>query len=417
MNQKMKKLLILGANAETIPIVQKAKQMGIYTIIIDYIHGSPAKKIADKYYDVDGKDVDALKQIIIHDNVDGVLLGVADALMYTYVLLCESFNFPCYIAEESIAFFQNKKVFKEKCEKVGVHTIKTNFVADDYDKIDTLSIQYPVVIKPVIGRGGRGISLCKNKRELRNHFDHAQNYSDNRFVLGEQYMNNEDVVATFMFEEEKMILLGMSDRIMRKGTTALKTVTYSNIYPSKWTEHFLKTSFYKFEKLYQNVGIKEGIVNIQMFVKDGVFYPYDLDCILNGEVASDVFLAAYNTDIMKSMIEYSLSGKMKLSKENLNRNTKVAMSVWIQLTAGKISIIKGKNLVENSENVVGYIWRFSEGDVVTEDMLDTEKGTFARIWVCAGSREKLLKKALWIRNTLEIYDEFGNDMMQKEFFH
>ena len=154
-----------------------------------------------------------------------------------------------------------------------------------------------------------------------------------------------------------------------------------------------------------------------MFVKDGVFYPYDLDCILNGEVASDVFLAAYNTDIMKSMIEYSLSGKMKLSKENLNRNTKVAMSVWIQLTAGKISIIKGKNLVENSENVVGYIWRFSEGDVVTEDMLDTEKGTFARIWVCAGSREKLLKKALWIRNTLEIYDEFGNDMMQKEFFH
>lgn len=76
-----KKLLFLGANPETADLVRIAKEMGVYTIVTDYNPGAPAKKVADKSYNVNGIDVDALEKLAHDEKVDGVLVGVADPLI------------------------------------------------------------------------------------------------------------------------------------------------------------------------------------------------------------------------------------------------------------------------------------------------------------------------------------------------
>ena len=68
-----KKLLILGANPETIPIVEAAREMGIFSIVTDYNPMAPAKKVADKSYNIDGMDVNALVNLSKEEQVDGVL--------------------------------------------------------------------------------------------------------------------------------------------------------------------------------------------------------------------------------------------------------------------------------------------------------------------------------------------------------
>ena len=52
-----KKLLILGGNPETTPLVEVANQMGVYTIVTSGRSSDPAKKAAWKSFDVDGMDV------------------------------------------------------------------------------------------------------------------------------------------------------------------------------------------------------------------------------------------------------------------------------------------------------------------------------------------------------------------------
>ena len=47
-----KKLLILGGTTLSINIVETAKNMGIYTIVMDMSPDSPTKKVADKAYDI-----------------------------------------------------------------------------------------------------------------------------------------------------------------------------------------------------------------------------------------------------------------------------------------------------------------------------------------------------------------------------
>ena len=43
-----KKLLILGAGEMQIPVIQKAKAMGLYTIVADMAGDAPGMKYADK---------------------------------------------------------------------------------------------------------------------------------------------------------------------------------------------------------------------------------------------------------------------------------------------------------------------------------------------------------------------------------
>ena len=92
----MKKLLILGANPETIRLVDTAKSMGIYTIVTDPDPNAPAKKIADKSIDINGMDVDSLVKFCLEEKVDGVLVGIADRLIQSYQQVCEKLNLPCY---------------------------------------------------------------------------------------------------------------------------------------------------------------------------------------------------------------------------------------------------------------------------------------------------------------------------------
>ena len=85
----MKKLLILGANPETVSLINIAKSKGIYTIVTDYDPNAFAKPYADKSYDVDGLDVDGLVALCKTEKVDGVIVGTADPLIKPYQKLCE----------------------------------------------------------------------------------------------------------------------------------------------------------------------------------------------------------------------------------------------------------------------------------------------------------------------------------------
>ena len=108
----MKKLLIIGANPETISLIEKAKLMGLKTYVTDYNKITYAKKFADVPCYVDGMDVDGLVELVKKENIDGVLVGVAEALIPSYCKVCEKLNFPCFASMEQFEIMISKDNFK-----------------------------------------------------------------------------------------------------------------------------------------------------------------------------------------------------------------------------------------------------------------------------------------------------------------
>lgn len=59
----MHRLVVIGSLMENVRLVKKAKERGYYTIVCDGYENGPAKKIADQYYDINVRDVDAIAQM------------------------------------------------------------------------------------------------------------------------------------------------------------------------------------------------------------------------------------------------------------------------------------------------------------------------------------------------------------------
>lgn len=402
-----KKLLLLGANAETIPIVRRAKEFGVKVYVTDHIKNSPAKEVADGYYDINGVDEDEIIRIINSDKFDGVLLGVADPLTFSYVNVCKKLGFPCMVDENALEFCSNKSEFKRKCSEAGIHTAKEFFLSDNLAYVSKRDITFPIILKPAISRGGNGINICRNWEELEKFFDASKAYSDNGMVIGEQYINAEDCVATYIIINNEISLISMSDRCMLKNGQGIGTVTYSSRYESIYLHEFREKHLTKFENLFRNLKISNGIINIQMFKTVDDFIPYDSDCILNGENTNNLLMATKNIDLLGGMILYSLTGRWTLLESGLNNRCDkcYGASVWILCKAGKIAKISGLEEVQGEEYFIDGIRRLKDGAVITDAMEATEKATAGRVWIQADTREKLSLYCDDVRKRIKVIGE------------
>ena len=139
-----KKLLIIGANPETTPLVEVANEMGIKTYVTSNRPDDAAKKTAYKACDVDGMDVDGLVALCRQEKIDGVLIGVADILVPTYCRVCDILGLPCYATQEIVDVFSYKDVFKATFEKYGIHGIPEYHLDESLNPEDIKKIQFPI---------------------------------------------------------------------------------------------------------------------------------------------------------------------------------------------------------------------------------------------------------------------------------
>ena len=185
-----KKLLILGGNPETTPLVEIANQMGIQTIVTSARHSDPAKKAAWKACDVPG-----LIALAREERVDGVLVGVADILVPSYCKVCDALGLPCYDTQDIVNIFSYKDIFKATCERYGIHGIPEFYLDANMNREDLERIVYPVMIKPV------GMTVAYNEAELKHGVRVALENSHKKRFIVEKFMQCDDMGIYYTFQD------------------------------------------------------------------------------------------------------------------------------------------------------------------------------------------------------------------------
>src|SRR5690606_15402467 len=120
-----KRLLILGGSRISCEIVEKAKSMGIYTIVTDWYpkENSPAKLVADKAYQLSIADIEAMVKLIKDEQIDGVITGYTDSALSHYAKICQAAGLPCYGTFEQFEALTDKSIYKKICKEYGVPVI------------------------------------------------------------------------------------------------------------------------------------------------------------------------------------------------------------------------------------------------------------------------------------------------------
>ena len=406
------KILILGGNPETVEVVIQANSMNLETYVVDMNPKSHTKKHAFKKIDIDATDTKKIVQLIKKEQIGSVIVGVADILVKPYFQVCKELNMPCYATKEAIKYLCSKVGFEQFCKKYSLPTIPSYGVYSDIKEIDQRHINFPVMIKPVDSGGGVGMRICRNAMELKNEFNFSVSKSKSKKCQVEKLMSCEDIFVYYNFVDGLPIEMAVADRYTSKKTKYASPVCIGAVYPSKHTKKFESSHSSKFKDALKNLSIKFGVLNIQFFVEENSFFAYDPGFRLQGEAPHVYLKEIANINNVKSMIEFSqglqTNKVSEYGKFISNFTYKKCCTLWILITEGKINKIEGLDTIADNNFVVGITQRFEEGDVVTKDMIGTEKQVFAKIYIVEDSWTNLKDAIKKIKDIIKISD------MQKE---
>lgn len=406
----MNKLLILGANTETIPLIKTAQDMGIFVIATDNNPFSPAKKYANASLNIDGIDTDNIINFCRKENIDGVLVGVADKLVQTYAKVCEELKLPHYIGLEASRILSDKKNFDSYCESYGIRTIpKINKTT-----IDKNTLANGILLKPSDGCSGKGINVAYNLDDLETYYNESMKYSASHNVLLEKCMLGDEIFAYFTIIDGEAYLSAVADKITNKSQGITGKVILNSIYPSKYTKLFYSTYHKKINTLIKSLKINTGIFMISAFIENDEVYLYDPGCRLQGEAPDVVLENIFGIDHKRMLISHSLNQfwqKPTHIESTYKFDNISAATVWILGKAGTIGKIAGLDNIKNKFGVYYFLQRLFPGDEITNNMIKTEAQVIARIYTRANNKEQLENNIKSIRDYIKITSNDNKDLL------
>jgi len=413
----MNKLLILGANPETAGLVITANNMGIHTYVADFDPNSYAKKYAYEPCNIDASDVDALEAYMKKNEIDAVILGVAEALMPYYEKICSDMKLPCYGNKDLFSLFSDKKVFKQVCRENNVPVVDEYFIEDYFSYNELEKIPLPVVVKPVDSCSSKGISICRNVNELREGITKALSFSKSKELIIEKYMEGQEVVIYYVIQNGNPFCVGMCDRYTNNEQYGVAQLPTSYIFPSKHAKKYLAETDKKVQDMLMNANVKNGVLFIQSFIDEtGSVRFYEPGYRLNGAQEHYIINEFSGIDAKELMINFAMTGEMCDQDLSLKANPipdKYGCKLSPLVKTGKISKIVGLDEINNIPGVVSINPSYCEGDTVSG--YGTLKQIACRFYVVADTKEQLKITLDCIHRLFDVLDENGESMLLSVF--
>lgn len=412
--KNMKKILILGGANQHLKFIEAAEEMGIYTIVTDYLVDSPCKKVCNESLMYNITDIDQIVKYCRENGVDGVVSGFLDPCQIPYALICERLGLPCYGTPKQFFSFTNKLAFKSLCRKNGVGVI------EDYTKEDfeTGRIDYPVFVKPVDSRGSRGQSVCYSASEMAEAISLAEEHSSTGEILIEKYMGDcDEVQITYFVVNGQIYLERTVDSNRGSADLNLQKVVNCSISPSRYTDVYLQKSHESVCRMIKDLGIKNGPIFMQGFYKEGKFYFFDPGLRFPGVEFERIYKKVWNIDFAQLLIQFAIDGKFPdgtvLPTAGAKLNGMKAGVMFPILRSGKIKSIKGVEQMNKDSRCICHLMRYYEGDEIgwTYDV----NQRYSEVDFLGKNISDLMDVIKKYQDTVSIQDARGFDMFYDKF--
>lgn len=414
-----KKLLILGGNPETVPLIKMANAMGIKTIVASSVPNEPGKKVAWKESNIDGMDVSGLIALAREERVDGVLVGVADMLVPSYCKVCDVLGLPCYATQKIVDVFAFKDIFKATCEQYGIHGIPEFYLDANMEEGDIEKIEFPVMVKPVDSASGQGIVKCDNVDKLKKAVPYALSVSKKKRFIVERYMDCDDMGMYYTFKDGGCSASCIYDRYASTEQPELSRVCLGGTYPSKHLDEYFSRMHKNILRMFKEMGIRNGVLMLSAFYENGEFYVYDTGFRLQGEAPHLIMKAIHGFDQREMLIRFALTGSEGdfnlLEIDDANLRGKKAATLWFVLKKGTIGSIEGLDQWKDDPKAVALVQRKFESDEIIPEWIGTEKQVLARLYLVCDSKQELAERLHYYQNNVKVTDTEGNNMLLHGF--
>ncbi len=206
-----RKLLLVGAGANQIRMILKAKEMGLHAIAVDGNPSAPGFAFADDAEALDIMDGAALTTLARRHAVDGIFpaaeWGVEATAVATTALGLVG------VPPEVAVLVRDKHAMRQMLANKGVPTPPFKGVRSAPEAIEAANaIGFPVIMKPADSAASRGVLRVNRPEEVDAAFHHAFQWTRNGIVLVEAYVRGEEYSVDGLVYKGRYILGGITEK-------------------------------------------------------------------------------------------------------------------------------------------------------------------------------------------------------------
>lgn len=405
------RLMVLGGSNCQLHGVQRARAMGVDTLLADYTLNPPAAAVCGGHERISTFDVEACKKAARQYQVTGVMTMGTDQPVYTAACVAGALGLPCMLTERQAFSVTNKKRMKQILSAAGIPTADYRIVDSGTGERELEGMRAPLVIKPLDSQGQRGIYKLGTPREILDHLPDTLSFSRCREALVEEYYDSDEVTVSGWMKAGELYILTVTDRLLYPDKTHIGVCTghrFPSVHMGQY-EEIQKVS----RRTAEAFGLTNGPFYLQLLLGDEGVKVNELAARIGGAF-EDVFIPwITGFDILGAVTERALGREAKVC---CHRDCPVVCAdrcVAVQLlfgSPGKIRSVTPVDELLKQPYVLDAGYNYREGQDIP--VMENATARFGHAVIC-GTRENIGERVDEFYRRLSVRSDAGEEMIRR----
>lgn len=298
----MNKIAIIGASYLQLPLVKKAKEMGLETHCFAWSEGAVCQDLSDYFYPISILDKEAIFEKCKELKIQGITTIATDIAVPTICYVAEKLGLVSNSYQSSL-FSTNKGLMRERFYAANVKS--PGFAVLSNEEEWTCNFDFPLIVKPVDRSGSRGVSKVNNKLELVQAVEVACNESLIKKCIVEEYIEGVEVSVESLTWKGKHHILTVTDKVT---IGAPYFVEIAHHQPSLLPHNILQKIKHETSKALDALDMQYGASHAEFKItNDGEVYVIEVGVRMGGDfIGSHLVSLSTGFDYLKAVLEIAL---------------------------------------------------------------------------------------------------------------
>lgn len=365
------RLLVLTAGAWQLPVIRKAKAMGLHVVATDRRADAPGFALADAHELLDARDREGALRAARKHRVDGIVAEQTDVAVGVAAWVAEQLGLPGIGYETALAS-TNKFLMRERCRLAGVPMPRyRRALTEDEALAAAREIGLPVVLKPVDSQASRGVVKIRDFDAIAPAFRETAAFSSDASVLVEEMLTGPECSVEAFVRGDEVTVFAISDRTK---CTPPYSFDLRLAYPGRFPPEVLERIRVLNEQVTRALGIRMGCTHGEYIVtEDGT--PHLMEIAARGggsRIATDLVPAMTGADVIGARITQALGGDAK----PVATRALAGMLEFFLLPEGRVRSIEGIEDARSVPGVIDFDVFVKPGDVIAPARSGGERPVF-----------------------------------------
>ena len=283
----MKTLAIIGASYLQLPLVKKAKELGLHTICFAWVEGAVCKDEADEFFPISIVEKEQILEVCLEKQIDGICTIASD------------------VAAPTVAYVAEKMGLVGNTYNVALRADNKYLMRQAFSQLDSKALPFPVIVKPTDRSGSLGIAKVGRREDLQSAVEVALNYSFKHEAIVEEYIEGREISVEFISYQGVHYPLQITDKVT---TGAPHFVELEHHQPADLSQEYYALIYKLTKRALDALGVTNGASHSEYKITaDGRVYVMEIGARMGGDfIGSDLVKLSTGYDYLKGVIDVAL---------------------------------------------------------------------------------------------------------------